>query len=204
MRLPHDIFEKECGTVGFHHPVGDLGDLKGRTDRRLDTLEFTLRLNGARAATQSAQLWIQSELQALGCEAQVLSDQAALLHWSSVRDQEHPYFMPPPSQEASLWRVSLPLKALKLQAPSFAQRSMVEWFGALHWVWAKPSELSSLQEEVALLGGTMVLWRASAGEPIERLKAFNSPIEPQLLQLQRQLQKAFDPHGVFNTGRAYP
>ena len=166
--------------------------------------ELTLRLNGASAATQSAKRLIQSELEALGCETQVLRAEEATLHWESVRDQEHPFFLTPPSPEASLWRVSLPLKALQHQVPTFSDRAMVEWFGALHWVWAKPMELSSLQEEVSRLGGTLSLWRALQGDPEGQLKAFNTPIEPHLHQLQQQLQVAFDPHGVFNTGRAYP
>jgi len=174
------------------------------SDPKAQALEFTLRLKGAKAATQSALRLIEAELQALGCEAHVLSEEAAQSHWESVRDQVHPFFKTPPSDHASLWRVSLPLKALKLQAPTFAHRAMVEWFGALLWIWASDSELLSLQKEIALLGGTLSLWRANDVQQADSLKIYNTPIEPHLLQLQQQLQNAFDPFGVFNTGRAYP
>jgi len=167
-------------------------------------LDFTLRLKGANAATQSALERIQSELKALNREGLVLPQANALEHWERVRDQTHVFFSSPTSPTASLWRVSLPLKSLKLGVPSFAQESLTEWFGALHWVWAEATEILALQEEVARLKGSMDLWRTSEGTDRLRLQQFNTPIEANSLKLQTQLQQAFDPSGVFKTGRAQP
>lgn len=166
--------------------------------------EFTLRLKGARAATQAARQMIESELQVLGCASMVLEQGTALQHWDGVRDQAHVFFHSPHVSNASLWRISLPLKVLKQEAPTFAQSAMVEWFGALNWVWASPGELKPLQQEVHRLGGSMVLWRQAAQGDLERLHEYNTPIDASMLSLHHQLQQAFDPYGVFNTGRAYP
>jgi len=170
-----------------------------------DSVALVLRLKGAKAATQSAVSLICTELLALQCTPQELNPLEAQTHWDSVRDQTHPLFSNPVAPKASLWRISLPLKALKGGPPSFARHALTEWFGALHWVWANEAQAIRLQQEVSAIGGSMSLWRAGLGLAHDtHLKALNSVVEPNVMNLQNQLQRAFDPEGVFNTGRAHP
>jgi len=165
---------------------------------------FVLRLKGAKAATQSAMSLIGQELLALKCRPQELDRLEAQTYWDSVRDQTHAFFSNPSAQDASLWRISLPLKALKLGPPSLGPHAFTEWLGALHWIWANEDQAKRLQQEVSRLGGSMNLWRAGPGlEECAGLKTFNSLVEPNVLALQHELQRAFDPAGVFNTGRAH-
>ncbi len=169
------------------------------------SMAFVLRLKGAKAATQSAVSLICAELLALKSSPLELTALQAQAHWDSVRDQTHPFFSNPSATDASLWRISLPLKALKHGPPSFAHHAFTEWFGALHWMWANEAQAIQLQQEVSALGGSMNLWRAGAGlEQDTKLKALNTLVEPNAMNLQNQLQRAFDPEGVFNTGRAHP
>jgi len=99
----------------------------------------------------------------------------------------------------------LPLKALKQGPPSFAHVAMTEWLGALHWVWANERQARVIQKEVLGLGGTLSLWRAAKGQEDDPLlKGLSTGVEAHLLQLQNNLQRAFDPGGVFNTARAHP
>ncbi len=167
-------------------------------------VDMVLRLKGAKAATQSALASIQSDLLSMGLNLEVLSALEAQAHWNSLRDQTHSFLTTSPSVDASLWRVSLPLKALKQGPPSFAIKALTEWFGALHWVWADAVQARAIQKEVLRLGGTLSLWRAAKGheqDPI--LKGLNSGVEAHVMQLQNNLQLAFDPGGVFNTLRAH-
>ena len=170
-----------------------------------DVVECVLRLKGAKAATQSALASIQSELHAMGLSPEVLSALDAQTHWDSLRDHTHPFLTTPPGVDFSLWRISLPLKALKQGPPSFAHVAMTEWLGALHWVWANERQARVIQKEVLGLGGTLSLWRAAKGQEDDPLlKGLSTGVEAHLLQLQNNLQRAFDPGGVFNTARAHP
>jgi glycolate oxidase FAD binding subunit len=167
-------------------------------------VDMVLRLKGAKAATQSALASIQSDLLASGLRSEVLSALEAQAHWNSLRDQTHSFLTTSTRVDASLWRISLPLKALKQGPPSFAIKALSEWFGALHWVWADAVQASAIQKEVLRLGGTLTLWRAAQGhehDPV--LKGLNSGVEAHVMQLQNHLQRAFDPGGVFNTSRAH-
>jgi glycolate oxidase FAD binding subunit len=167
-------------------------------------VDMVLRLKGAKAATQSALASIQSDLLASGLNSEVLSALEAQAHWDSLRDQTHSFLSTSTHLDASLWRISLPLKALKQGPPSFAIKALSEWFGALHWVWADAVQASAIQKEVLRLGGTLTLWRAAQGhEHDPALKGLSSGVEAHVMQLQNHLQRAFDPGGVFNTSRAH-
>lgn len=171
-----------------------------------DGVECVLRLKGAKAAAQSSLASIQSELLAMGQHPEVMSEPQAQAHWESLRDQTHPFLTTPPHQDSSLWRISLPLKALKQGPPTFARNALSEWFGALHWVWADEKEARVVQKEVLGLGGSLSLWRAAKGHEDDDppLKGLSTGVEGPVMQLQNNLQRAFDPGGVFNTARTQP
>jgi glycolate oxidase FAD binding subunit len=115
--------------------------------------------------------------------------------WSSLCEQEHPFFGGDP--KAPLWRLSV-----RTTAPftDLGGVQLVEWGGGLRWLKPKaqtdPLRLRAWAREH---GGHATLFRAvdkSAG-------AFQRPDEP-LMRIQRELKAAFDPEGIFNRRRMYP
>jgi glycolate oxidase FAD binding subunit len=97
----------------------------------------------------------------------------------------------------ALWRLSLPQTAPVLELP---YAPMIEWHGALRWLWAPLSAAPELRALAAQAGGHATLFRAPQNA-VDDLPAVFSPLPAAQQRIQRELQKQFDPHGVFNTGR---
>jgi glycolate oxidase FAD binding subunit len=154
-----------------------------------------LRLRGAVAAVESACPRMMADVQALGGTAARMDAPQAEQHWRATREQSLPFFQAP-SPELCLWRLSLPQTAPLLDLP---YPVCVEWHGGLRWLWAPASAATQLRQAAQQAGGhATVFRRAQAG-------AINTPVFSELpvvqQRIQRELQKQFDPHGVFNTGR---
>ncbi|MEY5100079.1 MAG: hypothetical protein RJA36_2798 [Pseudomonadota bacterium] len=139
-----------------------------------------LRLSGAQAAVESA-------VQRLGGES-VPAEVAAAL-WRSVRDQDHAYFAP----GSGLWRLSLP--ALTPVLP-LAGEVAFEWGGAQRWL-RSDADPAAVRAAATGAGGHATQMRGP-----DRSEVFTRPAEP-LMRIQRELKRAFDPHGLFNPGRLY-
>jgi glycolate oxidase FAD binding subunit len=97
----------------------------------------------------------------------------------------------------ALWRLSLPPTAPVLALP---YSPLIEWQGALRWLWAPLSTAAELRAAAAQVGGHATMFRAPQQLPGELPDVF-SPLPAVQQRIQRELQKQFDPHGVFNTGR---
>jgi glycolate oxidase FAD binding subunit len=97
----------------------------------------------------------------------------------------------------ALWRLSLPQTAAVLDL-SFAP--FIEWHGGLRWLWAPLSAAAQLRAVAAQAGGHATLFRAPTQATGEMPAVFH-PLPAVQQRIQRELQKQFDPHGVFNTGR---
>ena len=155
-----------------------------------------VRLRGAVAAVDAAVPRMCADAAALGGHAAALDPTQAKADWAACRDQRLPFFTPP-APEMALWRLSLPQTAPVL---GLSYAPLIEWHGALRWLWAPLSAAAELRSVAAQAGGHATLFRAPQS-CVGQMPAVFSPLPAAQQRIQRELQKQFDPHGVFNTGR---
>ena len=121
--------------------------------------------------------------------------------WRASAEQTLPFF-DAPSPDACLWRLSVPQTAPVLDLP-YAQ--YIEWQGAQRWLWAPASAALALRGLAQSVGGHATLFRASAAHAeLDKIAGVNTPLDAVQQRIQQQLQKQFDPKGVFATGRMHP
>jgi len=157
-----------------------------------------VRLRGAVAAVQSATTKMRADAQALGAQVQVLPTEQARADWRASGEQTLPFFQAP-APEACLWRLSVPQTAPVLDLP---YPPYIEWQGAQRWLWAPASAAPALRQAAQRVGGHATLWRVSAqGGEADRAVGVSTPLDAVQQRIQRELQKQFDPQGVFATGR---
>jgi glycolate oxidase FAD binding subunit len=160
-----------------------------------------VRLRGAVAAVQSAIGKMSADATALGAQVQQMAHAEAAQDWRASGEQTLQFF-DAPSPDACLWRLSVPQTAPVLDLP-FA--TYIEWQGAQRWVWAPASAAVSLRSVAQAAGGHATLFRASAAHAeVDKEVGVNTPLEAVQQRIQQQLQKQFDPKGVFATGRLHP
>ena len=160
-----------------------------------------VRLRGAVAAVQSATAKMSADAVALGAQVQAMDNAEAAQDWRASGEQTLPFF-DPPSPDACLWRLSVPQTAPLLDLP-YAQ--YIEWQGAQRWLWAPASAAVALRELAQSVGGHATLFRASvAHAEVDKVAGVNTPLDAVQARIQQQLQKQFDPKGVFATGRLHP
>ncbi|WP_416559797.1 glycolate oxidase subunit GlcE [Limnohabitans sp. yimb22184] len=160
-----------------------------------------VRLRGAVAAVQSAMAKMSADAVALGAQVQAMDNAEATQDWRASGEQTLPFF-DAPSPDACLWRLSVPQTAPLLDLP-YAQ--YIEWQGAQRWLWAPASAAVALRELAQSVGGHATLFRASAAHAqVDKIAGVNTPLDAVQARIQQQLQKQFDPKGVFATGRMHP
>lgn len=160
-----------------------------------------VRLRGAVAAVQSATLKMSADAAAMGAQVQTMDNTEAAQDWRASAEQSLQFF-DAPSPDACLWRLSLPQTAPVLDLP---YPTYIEWQGAQRWLWAPASAAVHLRALAHKVGGHATLFRASAAHAAaDKAVAVNTPLGPVQQRLQQQLQKQFDPKGVFATGRMHP
>jgi glycolate oxidase FAD binding subunit len=159
-----------------------------------------VRLRGAVAAVQSALGVMSADARALGAQVQQMDNAEAAQDWQASGEQALQFFNPP-SADACLWRLSLPQTAPVLD---LQQAQYIEWQGAQRWLWAPASAAVALRELAQSVGGHASLFRASAAHAeVDKAVGVNAPLDAVQQRIQGQLQKQFDPKGVFATGRLY-
>ena len=111
--------------------------------------------------------------------------------WTALREQTLPFFT---RAGAPLWRMSVPPGA-ELTSP--AGGTLIDWGGALHWVRtdAPAAEIRAAAERA---GGHAVLFRGG-----NRTGDVFHPLAPAVRKLHERIKAAFDPTGIFNSGRMY-
>ena len=115
-------------------------------------------------------------------------------------------FFEAPAADACLWRLSVPQTAPVLDLPGLDHPSQyIEWQGAQRWLWAPASAAVALRELAQSVGGHASLFRASTTHAeVDKVAGVNTPLDAVQERIQQQLQKQFDPKGVFATGRMHP
>ena len=157
-----------------------------------------VRLRGAVAAVQSAMGKMSADAVAKGAQVHVMDNTEALQDWRASGEQTLQFFEPP-SGELCLWRLSVPQTAPVLDLP-YSQ--YIEWQGAQRWLWAPATAAAQLREAAQGVGGHATLFRASLlGGATDKTQGVNAPLDAVQQRIQRELQKQFDPQGVFATGR---
>ena len=157
-----------------------------------------VRLRGAVAAVESAVTRMGADAQALGAKVLRMNKAEAGADWRASGEQTLQFFEPP-SGELCLWRLSVPQTAPALDLP-YAQ--YIEWQGAQRWLWAPATAADALRKAAQGVGGHASLFRASLlGGTTDKAVGVTAPLDAVHQRIQRELQKQFDPQGVFATGR---
>ena len=116
--------------------------------------------------------------------------------WQSVRDTDHGFCNADFQGSRRLWRLSV-----KATTPysDLSGDQLIEWGGALRWLWQNASADPAPVRKWALEhGGHATLFRGAAVAP----GAFQ-PLAPPLALIHERLKATFDPHRIFNRGRLY-
>jgi len=152
--------------------------------------ELWIRLAGANAAVVAA---IQKMQQLL--PAEIIEKSQANIFWASIREQTHPFFS---HSNENLWRFAVN----PLSSPFLTEHiTMMEWFGGQRWIKGNLNR-EEAQSLASQNQGYATLFRNNrndSGSVFTPLTA--NPLTAPLAIVQKRVQKAFDPHGIFQTGR---
>lgn len=152
-----------------------------------------VRLRGAVAAVEAA---------CVRMGGQRLDNATAALDWAACREHTLPFFAQVPAPGDCLWRISVPQTAPALalggQGP---ERQLVEWHGALRWLWAPARQAHAIRTAAQSVGGHATLWQPAA--EADRAVGVFTPLSAPLAAIHRRLKAEFDPAGIFNPGRLY-
>lgn len=161
--------------------------------------QLVMRLRGAQAAVASASAML---CQQAGVVRWPDARQAATW-WDDLRDQQLPFFQL--AEGECLWRLSVPPTAVGPHVGPDAGMWLVEWLGGQRW-WRTTLPAEQVLSQVRHMGGSAELWRVGPGLDEAALRAqhaaqFMASLSPVLQRWHQQVQRAFDPHGVFDTRR---
>ena len=160
-----------------------------------------VRLRGAVAAVESAVTRMGADAQALGARVTRMDNAEAETDWRASSEQTLQFFEPP-APDLCLWRLSVPQTATALDLP---WPQYIEWQGAQRWLWAPATSVGVLRQAAQAVGGHATLFRASRAATAEgasdKAVGVSTPLDAVQQRIEHELQKQFDPHGVFATGR---
>ena len=150
-----------------------------------------VRLRGAVAAVDAA------------CRSMLLDQPGArtdtaqsAADWTRCRNHQLSFFTRAPQSDLVLWRLSLPQTAPVLDLP---WATLVEWHGALRWLWAPVDAGHQLQSLASLLGGSATIFVAAGAHSACATGQFNLK-NPAQLAIHQRLKASFDPDAIFNPG----
>jgi glycolate oxidase FAD binding subunit len=151
-----------------------------------------VRLRGARSAVEAGCTRMLGERSGVRMEnAQAQPD------WEHCRNQTLPFFVSDVAPDLALWRLSVPQTTPPMAAP---WPQMIEWHGALRWLWAPLEAGDALRQEALRAGGSASMFVAPRAAPQAFLPLAADAAE---LAIARRLKASFDPQGIFNPGRLY-
>lgn len=153
-----------------------------------------LRIQGFGPSVSARRVLLENVLEPFGrlhCLPQ--GDGDAL--WTALRTLE------PLGATSVIWRLSVPARQageLSLELRKLGGRFMLDWAGGLIW-FASNADAVAIRTAVEVVGGNAALIRAE-----EVVRARTPTLHPQSLgvaALEERVRRAFDPVGVFETGR---
>jgi len=150
---------------------------------------LVLRLSGAVAAVRAAASKLGGE---------VIEPAMATGFWDGLRDHNDEFFVGARRAVeggAALWRLSLPQTAAPL---NLSGQQLIEWGGAQRWLCSSLAA-SAVRDATAAAGGHATLFLGG-----DRSAGVFAPLTSPLAHIHRELKRAFDPDGIFNSGRLYP
>jgi glycolate oxidase FAD binding subunit len=150
-----------------------------------------VRLRGAVAAVEAACTRMVADLSGQRMDAAEVA-----LDWQRCRDQQLPFFTEPAHGDCALWRLSVAQTAAAMDLP-WAQ--LIEWHGALRWLWAPLDAGPTLQAAARAAGGTASVFFVPEGLRTAALvlQRLGAQGEAQAA-IERRLKVTFDPQGIFN------
>jgi len=164
--------------------------------------ELTIRLAGAVAAVQSATVLMKSTL-----GATELNPAIAAAFWRDLREHKLDCFHEVGAGDV-LYRLALPAACPPIDFSKLTsggtQHRILEWHGQQRW-WYGPADVSTQAKVKAKAiehGGHASCFRVGSNGVEQRFTLLSDQAHSAALTaVQAQLRKAFDPSGVFATGR---
>ncbi len=148
-----------------------------------------VRLRGANAAVRAACQELSGE---------VLDPPQAHKFWQLLREQQAVFFQG--SRDTCLWRLSVPDTTASL--PLAGDDALLEWGGALRWVWAPAAQAPALRALAGGVGGSATLFRRAGAQVPVDVPVFH-PLTPAVQQIHQALKQQFDPAGIFGPARMF-
>ncbi len=127
--------------------------------------------------------------------AVMLPEDEAAEHWTAVREAR------PLADAATLWKVNLPPTGGPLLVDALAPlgaRWLFDWAGGLVWL-GFDGDPAIVRKAAEACGGHAMLIRAP--EAIRNAVPMQHPRSPGVTALEARVRRAFDPAGIFETGR---
>jgi glycolate oxidase FAD binding subunit len=164
--------------------------------------ELTIRLAGAVAAVQSATVLMKSTLGATELDPTI-----ATAFWSDLREHKLNCFHEVGANDA-LYRLALPAACPAIDFSKLTsggtQHRILEWHGQQRW-WHGPADAATqanVKAKAIEHGGHASCFRVGSNGVAQRFTLLSDQAHSAALTaVQAQLRKAFDPSGVFATGR---
>ena len=111
--------------------------------------------------------------------------------WFSIREQTHSFF----NQTGTLWRISVPPATPIMK--ELSGEWLIDWGGAQRW-FISDMDHEEIRNKVQAVNGHATIFKND-----NNVDDVFQPLTSAQLQLHRMLGKAFDPNGVFKSGRLY-
>jgi glycolate oxidase FAD binding subunit len=144
-----------------------------------------LRLEGVGPSVEARARLLQS----MAPDAEVISDGAAQGFWAQMRE--------PLLNEPVLWRISVRASRASTVIKLLDGDWMMDWAGGL--IWSASRNAAAVRSAAEAAGGHATLIRAP--EALRREVPALHPPAPGVAALEVRVRRAFDPMGVFETGR---
>ncbi|SCK14351.1 glycolate oxidase FAD binding subunit [Variovorax sp. HW608] len=184
--------DPEQAVAAMAAAMGSKADVAAAAHRPGSTSVTAFRIQGFPASVAARCKGLAKHLAAFGHLHDPGEEEAQGI-WSDLRT------LAPLPLDVPLWRISVPPAAGGTLVRRLEQRGanwLLDWAGGLAWV---ATAIEGVREEAAAAGGHCTLVRGPA-ELRARVPALHPPA-PAIQALEQRVRRAFDPAGVFETGR---
>jgi glycolate oxidase FAD binding subunit len=177
--------------MGSPAEIGAAAHLPAAADRPALTL---LRVHGFPSSVAARCAALPAIVRGHGAADPIPDDEAAAL-WAAIRDAA------PLADATTLWRINLPPSGGPLLVDRLAPlgaRWLFDWAGGLVWL-ALDGDPAAVRQAAEAAGGHAMLVRAP--QAVRNAVPMQHPRAPGVAALEARVRRAFDPAGVFETGR---